>query len=308
MHCRNIKLFAIAALAPAITASSALAQTPVWYNTPQDVPYVPIPENVPALVTKPMPAKLNNGPAFSEGELIPNAQGTFTADASGNPEFIFTKPEPNKPNSILLLPSLALQELQMANRPGRLFSISGQVTIYQGQAYLLMNPEVDIASPASTTQPATPLIPINPNSPEEENPQKILANLISHHMTEPLETSGAVPIPAKTVAPDVPVAQGKKSQNWAAIPEGQYIWDQFGRLIHDPATGEWLFAFRSDGQSMESPPIILLPSHLLQTIQSEDGDDGTQTAFIVSGLVTECDGRNYLFLTNVEEYYNLDRF
>src|SRR5271170_586367 len=294
-----------------VWVSTASAQARRWYQNPNEVPYVPLPENLPPQVATTAPAPITTtttkpASTFKEGELIPNAIGTLSSDVSGYPEFKFSTSQPNTPDSILLLPSIALQELQLSNKPGRQFIVSGQVSLYQGQAYLLMNPEVDIYLPPSSANPEAPITPINPNSAAQQNPAAILQGLISHHMAEPIETVSLTP--AKTVTPNLPASEGNGSKFWTAIPEGQYIWDQLGKLVHDPKTNQWLFISESDGQDMQSPPIILLPNHMLGTIQTDDADSGSETSFRVSGLVTEYNGQNYLFLTYVEVFYNLDRF
>jgi hypothetical protein len=261
----------------------------------------------PLAASQPSTDSTKPAPGFQEGELIPNAIGTFINNST-YPEFEFANPAPNQPNTILLLPSMALEELQQNNQPGRQFIISGQVTLYEGQAYLLMDSDVAIYNtPNSSTEPASaPLAPINPSQAAQENPADILSSLISHHMAErvvPLSTT-----PSNSIKPDLPVSAGNGLQYWPAIAEGQYVWDEMGRLIKDPQTGQWLIVFQSDGQSMETPPMNLLPCALLTTIQNDDADQGTETAFRVSGLVTEYKGQNYLFLTYVDVFYNLDRF
>ena len=76
-----------------------------------------------------------------EGDVVINRLGRFHADPKGSPLFVYeadgsalTEPP------LILLPSrkLELMESLAKQRPGARFLVSGEITVYHGQGYLLL--------------------------------------------------------------------------------------------------------------------------------------------------------------------------
>src|ERR1035437_151069 len=110
-------------------------------------------------------------------------------------------------------------------------------------------------------------------------------------------TTTALPLPAPastnpalTPAFESPAPREPKANR---LVEGQILTGT-GRLIKDDKTNTYVFTFDSDGKQMHDPPIALLPSRSLMSME-EASDNGTRdTKFKISGDVTEFHGKNYL--------------
>lgn len=85
----------------------------------------------------------------------------------------------------------------------------------------------------------------------------------------------------------------------AVIREGSYIVDRTGRLTRSPDGQSWMFAFESEGRSLQEPPLQLLPNLKLMAIEDAARVSGRDLRYRVSGMVTEYRGRNYLLLEKV---------
>ncbi|MCG3180133.1 MAG: hypothetical protein BIFFINMI_02488 [Phycisphaerae bacterium] len=90
------------------------------------------------------------------------------------------------------------------------------------------------------------------------------------------------------------------------IPEGTIIVDRVGILKSDH--GRWIITFQSDEAGMGDPPLILLPNSLLEAMQKQSDYGRRDVRFRVSGVVTQYQRANYLFLRKVLIERNLDRF
>jgi hypothetical protein len=82
--------------------------------------------------------------------------------------------------------------------------------------------------------------------------------------------------------------------------EGQMIWSRTGHLVKDDKTGQFLFAFDSDGKKMADPPMTLLPSHLLMSMEDASEKGTRPVKFKVSGMVTEYRGKNFLLIQSMQ--------
>lgn len=85
----------------------------------------------------------------------------------------------------------------------------------------------------------------------------------------------------------------------AVLREGTYLLDRTGRLTRTPDGQSWLFAFESDGRSLQEPPIQLLPNLKLMAIEDAARAAGRDLRYRVTGMVTEYRGKNYLLLEKV---------
>lgn len=87
-------------------------------------------------------------------------------------------------------------------------------------------------------------------------------------------------------------------QDRKRLPEGYILVDRVGRLNKD---GQWwAFSFRSDqNRTVREPPIRLLPSRMLESMELASGGGTRPLSFKISGQVTEFHGINYLLLEKV---------
>ena len=246
------------------------------------------------------------------GSILTNVPGKLILHpGSRYPEFKFITAKKGWPHTIRLLPCLALQAMETMDKTHTGFVISGMLTQYHHQLYLLPNanvrlfrkhPHVTTASaPAATTKPAPATTEQNTSA------QEVLNSLLSHHISRPIQQLVKMqPMLTAKPIPDLPQPVGYVQP--PALREGSYIWNRPGRLLFNQPLHEWIFVFQADSSSLLEPPLILLPCRLLQRMETRSGRRGTEIKFRVSGKITQFKGRNYLFTTYVEVAHNLGRF
>ncbi len=246
------------------------------------------------------------------GSVLTNVPGKLILSGKSRyPDFEFTKPEEHWPRSVKLLPCLTLQAMEAIHEPHIGFAVSGMLTRYQQALYLLPDADVRLlrtraksavaAPPAPTTEPKTP------GKGPDANAEAVLKNLLSHHLSRPVQQLVTIqPMLTARPIPDLPQPIG--DVRVPALREGSYIWNRPGRLLFNDPLHEWIFVFQSDGAGLTEPPLIMLPCHLLQRMQTRSAHQGTEIKFRVSGEITQFKGRNYLFTTYVEVAHNLGRF
>ena len=250
--------------------------------------------------------------ALHTGSVLTNVPGKLILHiGSRYPDFEFTKPEKHWPHTIKLLPCLTLQAMEAIHEPHIGFAVSGMLTRYHHQFYLLPDADVRLlrkqapramtAPPAATTEPETPA------KGHAISAQSVLRNLLSHHISRPVQQLVTIP-PMRTAKPIPDLPQPIGDLRLPALREGSYIWNRPGRLLFNRPLDEWIFVFQSDGEGLEEPPLIMLPCHLLQRMETRSAHQGTEIKFRVSGKITQFKGRNYLFTTYVEVAHNLGRF
>ncbi len=246
------------------------------------------------------------------GSILSNVPGKLIPQMGCRyPTFEFIKPPKAWPRSIRLLPCLALQAMEAMEKTHTGFVISGMLTQYHHQLYLLPDADVRLfrkhplattaSAPAATTKPATATTGQNTNA------QAVLNSLLSHHISRPIQQLVKMqPMLTAKPIPDLPQPVGYVQP--PALREGSYIWNRPGRLLFNQPLHEWIFVFQADSSSLSEPPLILLPCRLLQRMETRSGRRGTEIKFRVSGKITQFNGRNYLFTTYVEVAHNLGRF
>lgn len=250
--------------------------------------------------------------ALHTGSVLTNVPGKLILHiGSRYPDFEFIKPQKHWPHTIKLLPCLTLQAMEAIHEPHIGFAVSGMLTRYQQALYLLPDADVRLlrtraksavaAPPAPTTEPKTP------GKGPDANAEAVLKNLLSHHLSRPVQQLVTIqPMLTARPIPDLPQPIG--DVRVPALREGSYIWNRPGRLLFNDPLHEWIFVFQSDGAGLTEPPLIMLPCHLLQRMQTRSAHQGTEIKFRVSGEITQFKGRNYLFTTYVEVAHNLGRF
>jgi len=152
-----------------------------------------------------------------------------------------------------------------------------------------------------TTEKATATAPAN----LLPTPQSVLEGLLSE---QPAATNAA-PSPATTNPALTPAveASAPKEPRTNRIREGQFIWNRTGRLTKDDKTGTYVFTFDADGKGMADPPMALLPSHLLMSMEDASEKATRPVKFKISGEVTEYRGKNYLYVRFMQAVRNLNQ-
>ena len=94
------------------------------------------------------------------------------------------------------------------------------------------------------------------------------------------------------------MAVGAKPEPRALIREGEIIPQRVGRLTRT-AEGQPEFTFEADGQTLQDPPMIILPNQKLEQMEDRIKNSSRDLRFRISGIVTEYRGRNHILIETV---------
>ncbi len=206
-----------------------------------------------------------------------------------------------------ILPSelLSAMEAVLAEDPDPVFEVGGEISLYQGDGYILLANVVVVAAPAD--QPATQAATAPSTAPATDKPPSasdVLAQMLTEEPASPIitvETPVAGPVQTGSVGP-VQVSQTVTPKSY-----GMVVW----RLVRVlPAIdGRWMeVRFESDN-NLQEPPLRILPSALLTTAQKwTNAAKGRTIKLRVTGQITQYKGRAYLMLRNVFEEREMGQF
>ncbi|HEV8608108.1 MAG TPA: hypothetical protein VGQ99_22420 [Tepidisphaeraceae bacterium] len=141
---------------------------------------------------------------------------------------------------------------------------------------------------ADTTRPTTRPV-------EAPNPDMMLRQLLSpaRPSAKPLEP---VQYPQEDQTSKTAVAPKTETQN--LVREGSYVIRRVGRLTRT-AEGQFDFTYDADGAALKDPPMIILPNLKLTQMEMAVKTNSRDLKFLISGMVTEYNGRNYILLEEV---------
>lgn len=173
--------------------------------------------------------------------------------------------------------------------------------LWGGTAAALAEPTTMPATEPTTapaTMPATAPVQAPVPAVRPEDAQKTLDALLR------AKPGMARPIPPSK---DETVTRDKASDEGLApdepsVPlkhEGDVISQRVVRLQKTPK-GDWELHFESDGRALQDPPIIALPCRNLMRMQDQQKTAGRNIRFIVTGMLTEYRGRNYLVIEKAQ--------
>lgn len=150
---------------------------------------------------------------------------------------------------------------------------------------------IGLAALAQTTQPAK-----KPAASADE----MLNEMFAPSKVEPLRPAApllpAAPMGQTDATALTSVAPGTQAQG--LLPEGSWIYNRRG-VLRQTADGKPEFAFDADGQARQDPPMLVLPNLKLMQMEGAVKQLGGQARFIVSGRVTEYNGRNHILFEKV---------
>lgn len=229
---------------------------------------------------------------YPEGYAIVEQSGVLTRDG----DWWAFEPDPaNRGDSPIRL--LANQQLEVmkltahAAQGQAKFMVSGEMTVFENQNYLLIHRAVlERSSPSETRTPNQPKPPAA--APEKKKPgsneQSIERVIESIRLLRPPVESLA---PQVLSSPTDPSNDGA-SFNPSVLPEGTVVVRRPGRIVR--RRNSWFFVFESDHSDYPEPPIVLHPNQTVELMikTSEQGAKGL--VFLVTGDVTLFQNRNYL--------------
>jgi len=228
-----------------------------------------------------------------------------------------TPDDPNGPNVLpyRILWSQQLEPLEKYLKEDRspVFRVTGEVTVYEDRAYLLLRNVVlehsESASPAVTVLPPSEeesaAVTTQPQAavPEAGSPEDILQRMLQDRPGKPLavpsdpgfiESAGSV----APVGNRLPLQEDR----------GAMRIDRLVTLRRDPDSPWWLATFRSDN-TLQDQPVRLLPCRKLrQTERLIESEKRKAVLLRVTGELTQYKGHRYLLLRIVLREPDLGQF
>jgi hypothetical protein len=238
------------------------------------------PDIIPPASALTTPRASTRKPLWTEGPAVVERAGTLTheggwwmlrwADATSDPP-------------VKLLPNLSLEQMIRAaegsDDPVR-FSVSGEMTVYQSQNFLLPTFATRISSPVPLPPTESPDV----STPESPSP-----------VDDVISAMKAQIVPRSLASPDENARRGparRESVLWASIADGTPLVNRPGRVVQ---TGQWwTIIFESDNADRPEPPLRVLPNRVLEGMVRTSERGAAGLVFLVSGEITAFQGENYL--------------
>lgn len=219
------------------------------------------------------------------------------------------------------LPNQLLEQMeaQVARSPAVRFRVSGETTVYDGQAYLLLTkatvlPAAPAAAPEPSSKPAAPppkggsdrgAPKSRPAAGGEAEPTSddILQELLKDKAGRPVVVPPGRPRPAP--APSVAPGAGKP----LPADRGGMVVDRLVRIRPEPGGSWWAACFEADN-TLQEPPIRVLPCGFLAKARriAETRGIARERLLRISGLVTHYKQRRYILIRKLLIERRLGRF
>jgi hypothetical protein len=209
----------------------------------------------------------------------------------------------------------ALEKLQIKN-PGMMFRISGEMTVYRDNSFMLIrriaivepttpidppakasgSEGIEIVTPVATTQP-------KPDAGEKkttgEKPAPTAAPSSSDLIKSMLAEKNPTPVILPRIKKKIPAA---KVKSVAPGAKGDIIQPATARLVVDRLmtirktnVASWREATFEADNTLREPPVTLLPSQLLQFAEAQPATRRLR----VTGEITNYKGKRYMLLRKV---------
>jgi len=226
-----------------------------------------------------------------------------------------------------VLPSELMERMEFlaGTKPGLRFRVSGETTIFERKAYLLVTSATALPNRPAATRPAgAPALTPARDLPADANADANSASpasapagdgerapTSSDLLRELLGESIGKPIQTVPVEPDAPKAGSVAPEPTAvaSVARGEIVADRLVRIMSDPKSRWWVAVFEADN-NLQEPPMRLLPCGMLAKAIDLAGRarPGRTRVFRVSGRVTRYEGKRYLLLRKVLLELNLGQF
>ena len=237
---------------------------------------------------------LDDGDTEERGLLLP--EGSFVVQLSGivhatpSGGWIFEPTEKDDTSTIrpmVLLPSLTLTRLTQLVGEDAVKSeilLTGEVQLYRDRNYLLVSaislPEVGTPEPARATEPQA--------EPSAEPELSDAAQRLIRELEETRTSDRGI------LQPLTAESAGRRSP----VPEGRTFSRHRARLTHLDQ-GEIAIVFDNDTDQPDQTPLVVLPGHLLERMESIIETHGDTMSLIVSGRTYAYAGRSFILPTSM---------
>lgn len=241
-----------------------------------------------------------------EGATVIDVSGSLVAEAD---RWSFAFDSTGTEASIHLLPNANLDTMVRTARGASAairFAVSGEVTVFEGENYLIVRSvsraaplAVPTGVPSVKPESATPVDPVpgrgappakaaaDPTTPKDSDAVAPVADVLSAlRNREPEKAMPIAPLPRANPRGSGAVGSG------SLVADGTPVVRRPGRLIRDGTW--WTFVFESDHPERPEPPLKLLPSQGVQQMVQASKRDNSGLVFLVSGEMTLFEDENYL--------------
>jgi len=167
------------------------------------------------------------------------------------------------------------------------FIVSGEVTVFEGENFLLPRTALRAAGDADTPAQKGDAAPSPPRVPPGATAEDVLATM------QALQPKEAI-LPLGATASDEKGRSRSAGYSGSFMSDGAPLMNRVGRLVRQGSW--WSLVSDSDRPEQPEPPLRLLPNQGVDLMVRESQSGGG--VFLVSGEVTSFDGENYL-LTRV---------
>lgn len=229
-----------------------------------------------------------------EGAAVIEWEGTLTTDG---PWWVITPESPEDEPPTKVLPNINLEVItrSIAGKAGPVrFSVSGEMTAFQGENFLLirfLKRLSVIAGPtaADTSSAKNAAKPLRPNDPDgRPRSAEDVISLIQGQEPRSVVPASKSPRTGPRMA-DLPSSSVR--------PDGSAFAQRPGRLTHDDRW--WRFVFETDHSEQGAPTIKLLPGRGLELMIQSAKETRDGLVLLVSGELTQFRGQNYLLPRSV---------
>jgi hypothetical protein len=279
------------------TSTTALPLLPYDYNNPT------VDGTSPTATTQPFFVP-------HEGTYLNRRPGKLARSPDGK-SWQFT-PDPMMANAVSMptltvLPCRALAAMEEALKgasEGR-FVVSGTVTMYNTQPFVVVDLATTGEAPATLAAEKTePLPPPTPTTapPAPAAPEQMLNQMLRSAAGTGVGSAARPLQPTTSPTKDLTSGAGAVAPGaptLSVIREGTFLVDRTGRLVRGADGQSYEFAFESDGRAMKDPPVIILPNLKLMAMEQAAKGSNRNLRFRITGMVTEYNGRNYVLLEKV---------
>ena len=188
--------------------------------------------------------------------------------------------------------------------PSLKFEVSGLITVFQGENYLLAriamratDPEAQRLAPRNSDRDGEAEPPDGAKEEaaksDSQTPPEVAAEGDVEDVLRALQEERSFREPVSMVAiTPASAPQDPPSVRPALIPEGSPMMERAGRLVRQG--NWWTLAFESDHRDHPELPIKVLPNKTLEKMVETMQSSSIGLVFIVSGHVTVFEGENYL--------------
>jgi len=241
---------------------------------------------------------VGRNPTASDSLLLPEGLSVVgrTGRLSNEGQWwVFTFDDDPSLSPMKLLPNANLElmvgTLRGESGPIR-FSVSGELTIFDGENYLLPRAALRSAGAADLTALREPLAaevagdkaPSFVRTRPDASAEEVLAAMQAQHPTEAI-------LPLSTFASEEKGESRATGYSGSFISDGSPLMNRVGRLVRQGSW--WTFLSDSDRPEPPDPPLRLLPNQSVELMVRES-QRGSGGVFTISGEVTLFEGDNYL--------------